>query len=283
MKRLTRYALVIVAFLAALLPLSSAAAAPTNAALTPSTVKSSTVKPTIVLVHGAFADSSSWDTDIAALRHLGFPVVAVANPLRSLTSDAAYVHAILQSIKGPIVLVGHSYGGAVIGNAAVGIPNVKALVFVAAFILDQGESVATTPDPKQFPGSLVGPDTTVATPVPNPAAPGGLDAEITIKPEDFRAVFAADVPADKAALMAVTQRPFAVTAITQPSGPPAWKTIPSWALIALNDKAIDPNGERFMAERAHAHIETVRSSHAVMVSHPLEVLHIILEAAAATS
>jgi pimeloyl-ACP methyl ester carboxylesterase len=279
MKRLTRYALVLVAFLAALLPLSSAAAAPTNAALMPS----NKVKPTVVLVHGAFADSSSWNTDIAALQHLGFPVVAVANPLRSLSSDAAYVHAILQTIKGPIVLVGHSYGGAVIGNAAVGIPNVKALVFIAAFMLDQGESVATTPDPKQFPGSLVGPNTTNVTPVPNPAAPGGMDAEITIKPEDFRAVFAADVPEEKTDLMAVTQRPFAVSAITQPSGPPAWKTIPSWALIALNDKAIDPNGERFMAERAHAHIETVHSSHAVMVSHPIEVLHIILEAAAATS
>jgi pimeloyl-ACP methyl ester carboxylesterase len=280
MKRLTRYALVVVAFLAALLPISAAAAAAQpNAALMPSTA----VKPTIVLVHGAFADSSSWDTDIALLQHRGFPVVAVANPLRSLTSDAAYVHAILLSIKGPIVLVGHSYGGAVISNAAVGVPNVKALVFIAAFLLDQGESVATTPDPKQFPGSLVGPNTTTVTPVPNPAAPGGQDAEVTINAASFRAVFAADVPADKAALMAVTQRPFAVSAITQPSGPPAWKTIPSWALIALNDKAIDPNGERFMAERAHAHIETVRSSHAVMVSHPIEVLRIILDAAAATS
>jgi pimeloyl-ACP methyl ester carboxylesterase len=238
-------------------------------------------KPTIVIVHGAFADASGFSVTIAELQLLGFPVVAVENPLRGLTSDSDYVRAVLRSIPGPIVLVGHSYGGAVIGNAARGVPNVKALVFIAAFELEEGESLATTPDPQQFPGSEVGPDTTIATPVPNAAAPGGQDVELTIKPEDFRAVFAADVPKAKTAIMAATQRPFALTAITQPSGAPAWKNLPSWDLLTLDDKAIDPNGQRFMAERAHAHITTIHASHAVMVSHPEAVTRITLEAAKA--
>jgi len=238
-------------------------------------------KPTIVFVHGAFADSSSWNATIGALQVLGFPVVAAANPLRGLTSDSDYVRALLQTIPGPIVLVGHSYGGAVIGNAARGVPNVKALVFIAAFELDEGESLATTPDPAQFPGAEIGPDTTIARPVPNAASPTGTDVDLTVKPEDFQRVFAADVPRIRTAIMAATQRPLTVTALTQPSGAPAWKTIPSWALITLEDKAIPPAGQRFMAQRSGAHIETVHSSHAVMVSHPEAVIRITLEAARA--
>jgi pimeloyl-ACP methyl ester carboxylesterase len=156
---------------------------------------------------------------------------------------------------------------------------VKALVFIAAFVLDEGESAATTPDPKQFPGALIGPDTTIARPVPNAAAPGGADIDISIKPEDFQRVFAADVPRIRTNLMAATQRPLALTALTQASGPPAWKTIPSWDLITLDDKAIAPAGQQFMAARAHTHTESIRSSHAVMVSHPEAVTRIILEAA----
>jgi pimeloyl-ACP methyl ester carboxylesterase len=269
-RRWVRFALVIVAAVAALLPVSAA-----SATQSPATGP----KPTIVFVHGAFADSSSWNTTIATLQLLGFPVVAAANPLRGLTSDSDYVRSVLQTIQGPIVLVGHSYGGAVISNAARGVPNVRALVFVGAFVLDEGESLATTPDPQQFPGAEITPDTTIATPVPNAAAPGGMDIELTIKPADFQRVFAADVPRIRTNIMAATQRPFAVTAIVQPSGPPAWKTIPSWDLITLDDKAIPPAGQQFMAERAHAHIESVHSSHAVMVSHPEAVTRITLEAA----
>jgi pimeloyl-ACP methyl ester carboxylesterase len=235
--------------------------------------------PTIVLVHGAFADSSSWDATIAALQKHGYPVVAVANPLRGLSSDADVVRSVLATINGPVILVGHSYGGAVITNAARGAANVKALVYIGAFVPAQGESLATILPPAQFPGALLGPDTTDVRPVPNAVAPGGQDADITIKPADFRAVFAGDVPASETALMAVTQRPLSYTADIEPSGIPAWQTLPSWDLITDDDKAIPPAGQRFMAARAHAHVESVDSSHAVMVSHPGAVVDIILDAA----
>jgi pimeloyl-ACP methyl ester carboxylesterase len=235
-------------------------------------------KPTIVFVHGAFADSSGWNAEVSALQRLGYPVIAAADPLRGLTGDADYVRSILKTISGPIVLVGHSYGGAVVTNAARDVPGVRALVYVGAYVPDQGESIATVLDPATYPGSLLGKDTTDVRPFPNPAAPGGTDADIYIKPADFRSVFAADVPARTAAQMAATQRPLSFTADTEPSGAPAWKTIPSWDLITLNDKAIPPAGQRFMAQRAHAHIATVRSSHAVMVSHPRAVVGIVLDA-----
>ncbi|MBO4252453.1 alpha/beta fold hydrolase [Streptomyces griseorubiginosus] len=237
-----------------------------------------TPKPTIVFVHGAFADSSGFTADIADLQRLGFPVVAAPNPLRGLSSDADCVRSLLRTISGPIVLVGHSYGGAVITNAARGVDNVKALVYVGAFVPDKGESLATVLDPRQYPGSLLGPDTTMTRPVPNPAAPSGQDADIYIKAPDFRQVFAGDVPASQASVMAATQRPLSYTAETEVSGDPAWKSIPSWDLVTLNDKAIPPAGQRFMAERANAHIEYVESSHAVMVSHPQAVLRIVLDA-----
>ncbi|MEU8606598.1 alpha/beta hydrolase [Actinoplanes sp. NPDC048791] len=236
-------------------------------------------KPTIVLVHGAFADSSGWNADVAALQRLGYPVVAAPNPLRGLTRDADYVRSVLQTITGPIVLVGHSYGGAVITNAARSVSNVKALVYVGAFVPARGESIATVLDPTVYPGSLLGPDTVALRPFPDPAVAGGVDYDLTIKPAAFRSVFAGDVPAASAALMAVTQRPLSLTANTEPSGEPAWQTIPSWDLITLDDHAIAPAGQRFMAQRAHAHIRTVRSSHAVMISHPDAVVRIIVEAA----
>ncbi|MCH5676881.1 alpha/beta fold hydrolase [Streptomyces gilvus] len=249
-----------------------------SAAASAGAVQNSTPKPTIVFVHGAFADSSGWNQETADLQHRGYPVIAAPNPLRGLTSDADYIRSILKTISGPIVLVGHSYGGAVITNAARGVNNVKALVYIGAYVPDNGESLATVLNPKKYPGSLLGPGTTLIRPAPNPTAPQGQDADIYVKPEDFRAVFAADVPRNTAALMAATQRPLAYTAQTEPSGEPAWKTVPSWDLITLNDKAIPPAGQRFMAERAHARIETVNSSHAVMVSHPEAVEHIILDA-----
>jgi pimeloyl-ACP methyl ester carboxylesterase len=240
-------------------------------------------RPTIVLVHGAFADSSSWNQDVAALQRRGFPVIAASNPLRGLTSDSDYVRSILATISGPIVLVGHSYGGAVITNAARGVPNVRALVFIAAFLPDTGEAIGTMLDPERFPGSQITPAVLDIRPAPNAAAPGGQDADVYIKPANFRAVFAQDVPVATTNLMAAGQRPLANFANTEPSGDPAWRTIPSWALVSLDDRTISPAGERFMAQRAHAHLSSVHASHAVMVSHPAAVLATILAAVRGTA
>jgi pimeloyl-ACP methyl ester carboxylesterase len=242
----------------------------------------SSAKPTVVLVHGAFADNGGWAGDITMLRKLKYPVIAVSPQMNGLLSDAAYVNSVLKSIPGPVILVGHSYGGAVITNAAVGAANVKALVYVGAFVPAQGESLATILPPNKYPGSLLGPATTTVRPFPNAEAPGGTDGDIYIKAKDFRKVFAGDESSQTAAVMAATQQPLSVTADTQPSGPPAWKTIPSWDLITLHDHAIPPAGQKFMAHRAHAHIRTVPSAHDVMVSHPGAVVSIIQAAARAT-
>ncbi len=240
-------------------------------------------KPTVVLVHGAFADSSGWRSTIAQLTDDGYPVISAANPLRGLTADSDYVRSVLQTISGPIVLVGHSYGGAVITNAARGVPSVKALVYVGAFVPAAGESIAQAADPATFPGSLLGPDTTIVRPVPNPAAAGGQDVDIYISIDDFRAVFAGDVSVRRAAVMARTQRPLTATANFEPSGEPAWKTVPSWDLITTADKAIPPAAQRFMASRAGAHVATVASAHDVMVSHPDAVTKVVEQAARSVS
>ncbi len=244
---------------------------------------SGTAKPTVVLVHGAFADSTGWGATIAQLRDDGYPVIAAANPLRGLTADSDYVRSVLQTIPGPIVLVGHSYGGAVITNAARGVPNVEALVYVGAFVPDAGESIAQAADPANFPGSLLGPDTTIVRPVANPAAQNGQDVDIYIALDDFRQVFAGDVPARRAAVMARTQRPLTATANFEPSGEPAWATLPSWDLVTTADKAIPPAAQRFMATRAGAHISTIDSAHDVMISHPDAVTKIVEQAARAVS
>ncbi|MGO4363437.1 alpha/beta hydrolase [Terrabacter sp. RAF57] len=240
-------------------------------------------KPTVVLVHGAFADSSGWSQSISQLTGDGFSVLAVANPLRGLTADSDYVRSVLQTIAGPIVLVGHSYGGAVITNAARGVPNVRALVYVGAFVPDTGESIASAADPSRFPGSLLGPSTTIVRPVTNPAAAGGQDVDIYIALDAFRRVFAGDVSAERAGVMARTQRPLTATANFEPSGEPAWRTVPSWDLITTADNAIPPAAQQFMAERAGAHISTVASAHDVMVSHPAAVTKIVEQAARAVS
>jgi pimeloyl-ACP methyl ester carboxylesterase len=239
-------------------------------------------RPTIVLVHGAWADSSGWDAEITTLTRLGYTVVPIANPLRGLSSDSDYVRARLEQISGPIVLVGHSYGGAVITNAARGVSSVKALVYVAAFSLAEGESLATVLPADRYPGSHLDGSKLDVVPVPNPAAPSGQDIDLYIKPADFRDIFAGDVSSHKAMLEAATQRPFANTAFTQPSGAPAWATIPSWDLISLDDHAISPAGQMFMAQRMHAHITAVLSAHDIMISHPGAVDQIILRAVAAT-
>jgi pimeloyl-ACP methyl ester carboxylesterase len=239
------------------------------------------VKPTIVLVHGAWADSSGFGSEITTLTKLGYPVVTIANPLRGLTSDADYVRTRLQTISGPIVLVGHSYGGAVITNAARGVPNVKSLVYLAAFAPEKDDSLSTILPAATYPGSHLDPTKLDVIPVANPAAPGGQDADLYIKSADFADIFAGDVSPTEAALEATTQRPLSNFAYTEKSGDPAWATIPSWDLITLNDHAISPLGQKFMAKRMGAHIETVQSAHDVMISHPAAVDKIILEAAAA--
>jgi pimeloyl-ACP methyl ester carboxylesterase len=229
-------------------------------------------KPTIVLVHGAWADGSSWDAVIARLRRQGYPVLAPATPLRGLASDSAYIASVLAALKGPIVLVGHAYGGEVISNAARGNPNVKALVYVAGIAPDRGETGLGLLG--KFPGSTLS-DTLVSFPLPG----GGTD--LYIAQAKYRQQFAADVPAARAALMAVTQRPITQAAAAEPSGAPAWKEIPSWFVFGSADRNIPPAVQRLMAGRAKAKrtVELEGASHAIPVSRPDAVADLIVEAA----
>lgn len=229
---------------------------------------------TIVLVHGAFAESASWNGVITDLVAHGYPIVAAANPLRGVASDAAYVSAIIKSIGGPVVIVGHSYGGAVISAAANGNSNVRALVFVAGFAPDTDESGAELAS--RFPGSTLA--ETLAPPVIQPD--GGKD--IYIQESKYPAQFAADVPLDEAVQMAATQRPIVEAALNEPlAGPPAWKTLPSWFIYGSLDKNIPAAVHAFMATRADARqvMEIEGASHVVMISHPHEVAALIEQAA----
>jgi pimeloyl-ACP methyl ester carboxylesterase len=238
-------------------------------------------KPTIVLVHGAWADSGSWDQVVAGLQRQGYRVVAFPTPLRGLPDDSAYLAAFLSSVSGPIVLVGHSYGGAVITNAATGNTNVKALVYVDAFLPAQGETIAELVG--RNPGSCVAGDPTqIFDLVPYPGAPpGAVDAYV--KQSLFPSCFANDLPARKAAVLAATQRPASTVILGQPSGPPAWAEIPSWALVGTIDHVIPPATQLFMAERADARIVKIKASHLPMVSRPGAVTRLIVAAARSTS
>ena len=232
-------------------------------------------KPTIVLVHGAFAESSSWNGVVKILQTHGYPTIAAANPLRSVSSDAESVASVLSSIQSPIVLVGHSYGGSVISAAASGHSNVKALVYVAAFAPEAGETAFGLSG--KFPGSTLG--SALDAPVALPD--GGKD--LYIKRDRFRDQFAADVSEDEAQLMATTQRPIAEAAGNEPSPVPAWKKIPAWFVYGDKDKNIPPKALAFMAERAHSK-ETVviaGASHVAMVSNPEAVAALIERAAEA--
>ncbi|MFD7677413.1 alpha/beta fold hydrolase [Streptomyces sp. NPDC060187] len=231
-------------------------------------------KPTVVLVHGAFADSTSWNGVISKLKHEGYPVVAPANPLRGLSSDSAYLKQFLATIHGPVVLAGHSYGGSVISNAANGADNVKALVYVAAFLPEKGESATDLSG--KFPGSTLG---AALRPVPFTQPDGKKDTDLYIDSSKFHHQFAADVPKSTTDLMAVTQRPVTNSALAEGAAEPAWKTLPSWDLVATQDLNIPPKVQTFMAERAKAHVVKVRASHAVSVSHPNDVANIIETAA----
>ena len=235
-------------------------------------------RPTVVLVHGAFADSSSWNGVIEDLKHDGYPVIAAANPLRGLHSDAEYVGSVVGSVSGPVVLAGHSYGGSVMSEAAVGHPNVKALVYIASFILEPGET--TSQLAAKFPGAQLGPALdTVPIPLPN----GGMGNDLYIKQDEFRRVFAADVAPEITELLAATQRPINDAALNEPATAAAWKSIPSWNMVTTEDLAIPADSMRFMGERAKAQTVEIEASHAVTVSHPEAVADLIGEAARATA
>ncbi|MGW7793024.1 alpha/beta fold hydrolase [Streptomyces sp. P10-4] len=229
--------------------------------------------PTVVLIHGAFADASSWSGVVERLQRHGHRVLAPALPLRGLASDAAYIRSVLDSVTGPVVLVGHSYGGAVISQAAADTPHVKALVYVAAFVPEVGESALQLTD--TFPGSTLG-QATVTQYYPLPG--GGQGEELIIKKDLFRRQFAAGVPVRTAQVMAAGQRPITLAALQEPATAAAWKTIPSWYLVATEDRNIPPAAERWMAERAGARTVAVRAPHAVSVSDPGPVTDLILRA-----
>ncbi|MCM4085238.1 alpha/beta fold hydrolase [Paractinoplanes hotanensis] len=235
-------------------------------------------KPTVVLVHGAFADSSSWNGVVKELLRDGYPVVAAANPLRGLHSDAQYVRSVLASVKGPIVLAGHSYGGSVMSEAADGDKDVKALVYIASFAPEKGESTSALA--AKFPGGQLG-EALNQVPVTVPGTGAGTD--LYIKQDQFRRVFAADVPRKEAALMAATQRPITSAALDEKATRTAWKSIRSWFLITRQDLAIPPDSMRFMAKRAKSRTVEINASHAVTVSEPDAVADLIVEAARATT
>ncbi|MGB8964084.1 MAG: alpha/beta hydrolase [Candidatus Cybelea sp.] len=235
---------------------------------------SDTTKPAVVLVHGAWADASCWNGVIAQLKTEGYTVYAPPNPLRSMASDAATIATFVKSISGPVILAGHSYGGAVISVASTSTPNVKALVYIDAFALDAGESclsvLSASPPP---PADLF-------TPVPFAS---GTDADLYFTPKYYGAVFASDVPAVASSIMAVTQRPLSNSAINE-KAPSAqgWKTLPSWYVVGDADLVIPPAVQLMMAQRAKAHITHVNGSHPSMIQHPEATVAAILAAAGGT-
>src|SRR3954465_15217317 len=236
-------------------------------------------KPTIVFVHGAWADATGFDREIRALQDRGFRALGFANPLRGLPGDANYLTDFLRSLTGPIVLVGHSYGGAVISAAATGNDQVKALVYFNGWMPDEGESIALLLD--KFEGSLVG---AAVRPVPFTGPDGSQGADLYLPAEAFHDAFAADVGPGTADVMASAQRPFTDAAFGGPSGPPAWRSgTPCWYLLGTEDKAIPPELQRFMAERANATIVEVPASHVSYVSQPEAATELVLQAVEATA
>jgi pimeloyl-ACP methyl ester carboxylesterase len=232
------------------------------------------MKPTVILVHGAFAESASWDHVIDPLRGAGHPVIAAANPLRSLAGDAAAVSDVVRTVEGPVLLVAHSYGGMVISNVDPAAGEIVGLVYVAAFAPEAGEDAIGLSE--KFPGSTLG-----AALRPTPRGDGTTD--LTIAQDRFHQQFCADVPADIAGRMACTQRPVTQESLSEASGDPLWRQVPSWFLFGEEDRNIPAELERFMAERAGARrtVGIEGGSHAIGVSDPEATAAMILEAAAA--
>ncbi|GGV42760.1 alpha/beta hydrolase [Kitasatospora herbaricolor] len=247
---------------------------PANA--TTPTVTAERARPTVVLEHGAFADGSSWSSVITRLRADGYPVVAPANPLRGPAADAAVLRSVLDGIQGPKVLVGHSYGGSVISAAGANDPEVKALVYVAAFLPAPGETALELTN--KFPGSTL-PD--ALNPITYTPAGGTATTDLYIRADKFRHQFAADVPAAQAAVMAAAQRPVAQSALAEKATAAAWQEKPSWDIVTTQDLNIPAAAQLYMARRAHAHVTEVAASHSVAVSHPALVAQVIEEAARA--
>jgi pimeloyl-ACP methyl ester carboxylesterase len=257
-----------------------AAAVATGAAFTGTAVGDTArapQKPTIVLEHGAFADSSSWNGVMERLQKDGYPVIAAANPLRGPQSDAAALRGLLDHVQGPVVVVGHSYGGSVISEAAAGDSQVKALVYVAALVPAVGENAQDLLG--KFPGSTLA---DALDPVSYKLPDGTTATDLYVDREKFPHQFAADVPANTAALMAATQRPIAQTALEEKATAAAWQTTPSWDVITTQDLNIPQATQEFMAKRAHAHTTEIRASHSVAVSHPEAVTRVVEQAAQAT-
>jgi pimeloyl-ACP methyl ester carboxylesterase len=236
-------------------------------------------QPTVVLVHGAFADGSSWNGVIERLQQQGCTVVAPPNPLRGVATDSAYIASMVNQIDGPVLLVGHSYGGAVITNAATTATNVVGLVYVAAFAPHEGERLGEVEGNSK--------DSVLNTAQVQRQYPTGQGSETAVEsainPALFREAFAADLPAEQTAVMAATQRPVAAAAFTDVCGPPAWKTLPSWAVVATGDKAAGTDVIRSMAQRAGADIVEVEASHVVMISQPQAVTDLVMKAVNAVS
>jgi pimeloyl-ACP methyl ester carboxylesterase len=233
---------------------------------TPDPTTGQPVKPTIVLVHGAWADSSSWALVIKRLRASGYPVHAIANPLQGLVSDTAYLSSYLATIEGPVVLVGHSYGGALITNIDASAFDIRSLVYVAGFIPIKGETVGELAAQSSPPLPLVSVD-----------VPGG--AEVAIDPAGFREAFAGDVDDETAAELAIVQRPANVKAVSEAVVSEAFRSVPSWVLITRRDRAISHDLQKFMAGRTDAQVTELDASHAVMLSHPDAVADVIAQAA----
>jgi len=238
-------------------------------------IMSGSMQPTVVLVHGAFADASGFGGVIRELTTSGYEVVAPPNPLRSLAFDANAVAAAVRVIAGPVVLVGHSYGGAVITQASADLDNVIGLVYIAAFGIDVGESCASVQGP--FPQSMLA-STSAPTAYDAAGAPGG--PELYIAKDQFRETFCADVPVDVAAVMLVTQRPLSIAGLTETATAAGWKTKPSWYLVSEQDNAIPPDAERFMAERMGATTESIKGSHTAFIAQPVAVASFIRKALA---
>jgi pimeloyl-ACP methyl ester carboxylesterase len=229
--------------------------------------------PTVVLVHGAFADASGFAGVIRELETAGHTVVAPPNPLRGVAFDAGVVGDVVKAIDGPVVLVGHSYGGAVITQASAGLENVTGLVFLAAFGLEVGESCASAQQP--FPPPLLA-KTAAPTPYDAYGAAGGPD--LYVGKDGFRETFCADVPVDMADVMFATQRPLAAAALSENATAAGWKDKPSWFLVSEHDNAISPDAERFMAQRMSATTETIDGSHTAFIAKPVAVAAFIRQA-----
>jgi pimeloyl-ACP methyl ester carboxylesterase len=282
--RPARARLIIVAVVLALAGLLSAAISGGSARAAAHPVRTATAegaKPTIVLVHGAWADSGSWNAVTALLQAAGYTVDAPPNPLRGLSYDASSLADFLSTISGPVVLVGHSYGGMVITNAATGNPDVKALVYDDAYIPAATDTLLMLTGAE--PGSCLAVSAaTVFNVVPYPGAPSG-DADLYVQQSVFPGCFANGLPAAEAGVLAATQRPLAASTLTEPSGTPAWKTIPSWAVIGTADHVIPLAEQLNMARHAGAHVTEINAPHLSMISDPGTVAAVIIRAARATS